>query len=128
MTHHLRIARPVTDLERTKAMYCSGLGLRLIGSFENHDGFDGIMLGDPLSAYHFEFTRCREDPVAPTPTHEDLIVLYIAEPAEWTLRCTAMMTAGFTCVDSFNPYWDRDGQTFEDADGYRVVLQNAEWP
>lgn len=26
---------------------------------------------------------------------------------------------------SFNPYWDASGQTFEDADGYRIVLQNA---
>ncbi|WP_415750386.1 hypothetical protein [Burkholderia sp. BCC1988] len=24
-------------------------------------------------------------------------------------------------------YWDACGQTFEDADGYRIVLQNARW-
>ena len=24
-------------------------------------------------------------------------------------------------------YWDRCGRTFEDLDGYRVVLQNAAW-
>ena len=26
-------------------MYCRGLGLQEIGRFENHDGFDGVMLG-----------------------------------------------------------------------------------
>ncbi len=26
-----------------------------------------------------------------------------------------------------NPYWDKLGRTFEDPDGYRVVLQNADW-
>ena len=35
--------------------------------------------------------------------------------------------AGFDPVPSFNPYWDRDGVTFEDPDGYRIVLQKAAW-
>lgn len=26
------------------------------------------------------------------------------------------------------PYWDRKGKTFEDPDGYRVVLQQSSWP
>jgi hypothetical protein len=30
-------------------------------------------------------------------------------------------------VRSYNPYWEEAGVTFEDPDGYRVVLQNAEW-
>jgi len=31
-------------------------------------------------------------------------------------------------VKAFNPYWDKNGKTFEDPDGYRVVLQRASWP
>jgi hypothetical protein len=38
-----------------------------------------------------------------------------------------MIAAGFSPVAAFNPYWDTRGRTFEDDDGYRVVLQNAEW-
>jgi hypothetical protein len=38
-----------------------------------------------------------------------------------------MTAAGFRPVVSFNPYWERRGRTFEDHDGYRVVLQNADW-
>jgi hypothetical protein len=38
-----------------------------------------------------------------------------------------MQNAGFVPVGSFNPYWDRQGVTFEDPDGYRIVLQNSEW-
>jgi len=30
-------------------------------------------------------------------------------------------------VESFNPYWDVHGHTFQDLDGYRVVIQNDEW-
>jgi hypothetical protein len=38
-----------------------------------------------------------------------------------------MELAGFMFVPSYNPYWYQDGRTFEDADGYRVVLENGEW-
>jgi hypothetical protein len=30
-------------------------------------------------------------------------------------------------VPAFNPYWDEHGRSFEDPEGYRIVLQNAEW-
>jgi catechol 2,3-dioxygenase-like lactoylglutathione lyase family enzyme len=123
---HLRIARPVSDLAKTTTMYCRGLGLRIIDSFENHDGFDGVMLGFASSNYHFEFTHCRNDAVAPSPTVEDLAVLYIPDAAEWSAACVSMLDAGFKRVRSFNPYWEIRGRTYADADGYRIVLQNAE--
>lgn len=112
MQHHLRIARPVRDLAATQAMYCRGLGLLVIGSFEDHDGFDGVMLWGAGSSYHFEFTRSRNHPVALTPTAEDLVVLYIPMSAEWGPAPVC---------------WPRGGRTYEDRDGYRIVLQNAEW-
>lgn len=127
MTHHLRIARPVSDLGRAVKMYTTGLDLRVLGSFEDHEGFDGVMLGRAGGAFHFEFTRCRDHPVRPAPTPEDLVVFYIAEAAEWDAACRRMADAGFAVVASFNPYWDVHGRTFEDPDGYRVVLQNAGW-
>lgn len=127
MPPHLRIARPVSNLSRTRAMYCHGLGLRIVGSFEDHQGFDGIMLGTPGANYHFEFTLCRAHPVAPAPTAEDLAVFYVPTLSDWQDACARMLAAGFRQVASFNPYWDIRGRTFEDPDGYRVVLQNAEW-
>src|SRR5262245_43491350 len=59
MKTHLRIARPVTDLERSVRMYRDGLGLSEIGRFADHAGFDGVMLGRAGMDYHFEFTFCR---------------------------------------------------------------------
>jgi catechol 2,3-dioxygenase-like lactoylglutathione lyase family enzyme len=127
MQHHLRIARPVSDLPRTTAMYCAGLGLRVLGSFQDHQGFDGAMIGRAGSSYHFELTHCRSHPVAPSPTSEDLAVFYVPDTGEWQSACDSMLVAGFRQVASFNPYWDVRGRTFEDPDGYRVVLQNADW-
>ena len=126
-TPHLRIARPVSNLARSTQMYCRGLRLTILGSFEGHDGFDGVMLGDPASHYHFEFTRRRAHPVAPRPTAEDLVVLYIPGESEWSALCGDMLAAGFKQVASLNPYWNARGRTYEDADGYRVVLERAEW-
>lgn len=108
-------------------MYCRGLGLHVMGGFQNHDGFDGVMLGLEGLNYHFEFTRCRTHPVAPAPTPEDLLVFYLPAGADWNAACDRMRTAGFEQARSFNPYWEMRGHTFKDQDGYRIVLQQDEW-
>jgi len=108
-------------------MYVRGLGLHELGRFEDHEGFDGVMLGLAGSHYHFEFTYCRTHPVVPAPTPEDLVVFYLPDPAEWQSTCTRMQEAGFVEVASFNPYWNRSGRTFADHDRYRIVLQRGAW-
>jgi hypothetical protein len=77
-------------------MYFGGLGLRVIASFDGHDGFDGVILGLDGAAYHFEFTYSRRHPIFPTPTIEDLVVFYV--PSE---EATGIPTraAGFTQVN-----------------------------
>ena len=127
MIQHLRIARPVSDIARSTTMYCVGLGLQVLSRFENHDGFDGVTLGRSDAQYHFEFTRCRLHVVAPTPSREDLIVLYVPDQDDWTQACRNMVVAGFSRVTSPNPYWEVRGRAFEDADGYRTVLERAAW-
>ena len=126
-TPHLRIARPANDLDGQVELYSRGLGLQLLGRFEDHQGFDGVMLGWPAAEWHLEFTRCRHHPVAPAPTTEDLLVLYLPGSAAWQQACQQAEEAGWRPVPAFNPYWDENGRSFEDPEGYRVVLQNAEW-
>jgi len=123
----MRVARPVSDIARTEYMYCLGLGLQVLARFSDHDGFDGLILGPGGSDYHFEFTRSRHHPVHPAPTAEDLIVFYIPAEAQWVAKCADMLKAGFRRVTSFNPYWEERGRTYEDRDGYRVVLQHSAW-
>ncbi|MFM0219611.1 MULTISPECIES: VOC family protein [Paraburkholderia] len=127
MKMHLRVARPVCDLVRTERMYCVGLNLAVLARFQDHQGFDGMMLGSPGVDYHFEFTHCGEHPVLPRPTIEDLLVFYVPDRQEWSAMGNRLVENGFVRVKSFNPYWDVSGRTFEDADGYRLVLQNAAW-
>ncbi len=63
----------------------------------------------------------------PSPGDEDLLVLYYPQQAAWEAQCTAMDAAGFLRVTAFNPYWEVNGVTFVDRDGYRTVLQNRAW-
>ena len=125
---HMRIARPVTDLVRACTMYSQGLELQRIADFTDHAGFSGIMVGRPELAWHIEFTHCHDHPRQPAPTDEDLLVLYYPDKAAWQQACARMTAAGFRTMRSFNPYWDTNGKTFVDDDGYRVVLQNRDWP
>lgn len=127
MQAQIRIARPVSDISQSESMYCAALKLVVLARFRDHQGFDGIMLGRPGMDYHFEFTQCREHPVVPSSTPEDLLVFYVPDQQEWESVCDRFIDNGFNRVASFNPYWDVSGRTFVDSDGYRIVIQNAAW-
>ncbi len=103
------------------------MGLALLGRFEDHDGFDGIMLGREGAPYHFEFTWARGHSAGRAPSEDNLLVFYMPESGVWQTAVQRMRAAGFAPLPAFNPYWDRDGATFEDPDGYRVVSQRAAW-
>ncbi|KAG5927773.1 hypothetical protein E4U42_001820 [Claviceps africana] len=62
------------------------------------------------------------------PTQGNLLVFYLPQLGAYHTATSRMRYQGFDPVASFNPFWDRFGQTFEDADGYRVVLMNLASP
>ena len=124
----LRVARPTDQLAQVVRFYQDGLGLVRLGSFEDHNGFDGVMLGLPGASYHLEFTTKRGHEVGRSPSRDHLLVFYLPVEQEWQNAVNRMIAAGYEGVASFNPYWNRSGRTFEDPDGYRVVLQNGSWP
>lgn len=131
MQPHLRIARPTDRLDELAAQYCAGLGMVELGRFEDHAGFDGVMVGyaDPaVGGYHLEFTQEHGVRAGGSPSEEHLMVFYLPGAKRWQEACERMTAAGFQRVTSHNPYWDRHGRTFQDLDGYRLVLQNTEWP
>jgi hypothetical protein len=49
------------------------------------------------------------------------------DQAEWTSAVERMQKHGYAPVKSYNPWWENRGKTFEDVDGYRVVLFNTDW-
>ncbi|HEY9284565.1 MAG TPA: VOC family protein [Pyrinomonadaceae bacterium] len=121
----VRVARPTDRLEAVVRFYRDGLGLRVLGSFEGHAGYDGVMLGLPGAGYHLEFTRRAGGSPCPAPTKDNLLVLYLADRAAVLRRVERLRAMGSEPVEPENPYWAAQGFTFEDPDGWRVVLMNT---
>ena len=123
----LRIARPAEDLTATCEFYCDILGFEKLGSFEGHQGFDGVMLGHVGMPYHLEFTYNHNHPASPVSTSEDLLIFYIAEKQQWEEMVGKLKELNIPSEKNENPYWDTAGQTFRDPNGYRIVLQFGDW-
>ncbi|MGB7951076.1 MAG: VOC family protein [Candidatus Binatia bacterium] len=124
---HLRVARPTDQLVEVVRFYKDGLGFDVLYEFTDHDGFDGVMLGHKDAAYHLEFTSKRGHSAGRAPTQDNLLVFYLPDLRNWEQAVTRLENQGYPAVESFNRYWDRNGKTFEDPDGYRVVLQQVAW-
>ncbi|KQL40046.1 hypothetical protein AN960_08795 [Bacillus sp. FJAT-25509] len=121
-----RIARPTNQLAEISKFYGEGLGLKKVGSFQNHNGYDGIMFGLPDVEYHLEFTQHIDGSPCPAPTKDNLLVFYIPHKAEINLVKNRLNNMGYIDVEPENPYWLGKGTTFEDPDGWRIVLMNTE--
>jgi catechol 2,3-dioxygenase-like lactoylglutathione lyase family enzyme len=119
----LRIARHTDRLDAVVAFYRDGLGLAEVGGFRDHDGYDGAFLEVPGSGAHLEFTSGGEHG-APEPHPESLLVLYLGDTAGVQAVADRL---GIEPVAPANPYWADHGLTFEDPDGFRVVLVPEPW-
>ncbi len=124
MVHQVRVARHTERLEEVVAFYRDGIGLTEVGRFHDHDGYDGVFLVLPGTGAHLEFTS-GGDHAAPVPHPESLLVLYLGDQAAVE---TVAARLGTDPVAPANPYWAEHGLTFEDPDGFRVVLVPELWP
>ena len=127
---HLRIARPSRDLAAAEQFWVHGLGLSVQYRHES-DGTPGdhslLMAGWPDASWHLELVHDPEQPIEPTPSPEDLLVVYLGHevPADLVQR---LEQRGGRRVAAHNPYWDTWGVTLVDPDGYRLVLSTRNWP
>lgn len=96
------------------------LGFTDLGGFTDHDGYNGCFVGIDGASWHIEFTQHSQD--TPTPTMEDLLVLYM--PLTSVVALAAHMTSiGHAPIDHPNPYWAASNAiTFLDPDGYPIVF------
>ncbi|MCJ8007828.1 VOC family protein [Lederbergia wuyishanensis] len=120
-----RIARPTNQLQKVIEFYRDGVGLEVVGSFEGHDGYDGVMLGLPDTSYHLEFTQHEHGSPCPPPTADNLLVFYIPDLDARNGIVNRLKEMGYGAVSPENPYWNNSGVTIEDPDGWRIVLQNS---
>lgn len=122
-TMQLRVARHTEHLDVLVHFYRDGLGLPEIGRFSGHSGYDGVFLEVPGSGAHLELTT-GGDHGAPAPHPESLLVFYLGNQESVDEIATRLGTVPVTAA---NPYWAEHGTTFEDPDGFRVVLVPERW-
>jgi putative acetyltransferase len=120
----VRLARHTERLEEIGRFYGAGLGLRRIGGFEGHDGYDGVFFALPGTGAHLEFTSGGGH-APPAPHPETLLVLYVGSAAAVD---EIVGRIGAVPVEPANPYWKAHAVTLADPDGFRVVLVPDAWP
>ncbi|GGX34214.1 VOC family protein [Streptomyces noursei] len=123
----LRLARPSHDLAAAGHFWRDGLGLHELYRHTSQEGEHSLlMLGWPDATWHLELTLDPTGALRPTPTPDDLLVLYLGGPVPDDL-VARLERCGGTRVPAHNPYWDEWGVTIEDPDGYRLVLSTRDW-
>jgi catechol 2,3-dioxygenase-like lactoylglutathione lyase family enzyme len=118
----VRFARPTNSLDLVVPFYRDCLGLNELYRFESHAGYDGVMLGLPGAHYHLELTQHADIDATPA-TKENLLVFYVGSTSALLPIVERFAASGYFPVEAENPYWSTVGAvTFEDADGWRLVL------
>jgi catechol 2,3-dioxygenase-like lactoylglutathione lyase family enzyme len=120
----VRFARHTTALDRCVGFWRDQVGLPEVARFEDHEGYTGVVLDLPGTGAHLELTTGGGH-AASVSDPESLVVLYLDNWETVRARAAAIEAAP---VAAANPYWDRRGLTFEDPDGFRVVLAARSWP
>jgi catechol 2,3-dioxygenase-like lactoylglutathione lyase family enzyme len=123
----LRVARHTNDLEKIKSFYIDILGFELLGSFENHDNYNGIFIGKSNLDWHFEFTQSNN-----TANHsfdeDDIFVFYPNTLVEFNNLIKKILDNNTPAIKAKNPYWNNPevsiSKMFMDPDGYRIIISN----
>ncbi len=118
-----RFVRPCRDYESVVAFYAELLGLPVIGSFTDQDGYDGTFFGLPDARFQLELIRQGSGEPLPTPTEEDFLVIYFLTKAHRSPVLERLRRSGLEPVPLSNPYWAQLAAiAYVDPDGWRVIL------
>lgn len=120
----LRVARHSVNLEHIIWFYRDLLGLEVLGSFEDHNGYNGVFIGLKGMEWHLEFTTSAQLPKH-EPDEDDLLVFYQHSVAEYEALKQRLETHNATILTAKNPYWNTNGCMYLDPDGYRVLIALA---
>jgi len=116
-----RVARHTNDLKPLIEFYTSILGLEILGSFKNHDNYDGVFLGKQDQNWHLEFTTSLSK-VNHKFDVDDILVFYPEQISEYDKVLERIAFYGIERVIPENPYWRNNGIMIKDPDGYCIVI------
>ncbi|EJL62262.1 VOC family protein [Flavobacterium sp. CF136] len=117
----LRVARHTNNLEKIEDFYVNILGFERLGGFQNHNNYDGVFIGKTGLDWHFEFTQS-ETKADHKFDEDDIIVLYPDTIRKYNMLLESLLENDIPGITAINPYWNENGQMFQDPDGYRIVI------
>lgn len=117
----LRVARHTNNLKKIEDFYVNILGFERLGGFQNHNNYDGVFIGKTGLDWHFEFTQSetKDDHKF---DEDDIIVLYPDTIRKYNMLLESLLENDIPGITAINPYWNENGQMFQDPDGYRIVV------
>lgn len=118
-----RFARHTNDLEQLKSFYVKILGMEILGSFQKHNGYDGVFIGKTNENWHLEFTKSDEI-IHFNFGDEDVLVFYPNTSLEYESILKKINNFSIKIIEAKNPYWNENGKMFLDPDGYRIVISD----
>jgi hypothetical protein len=81
-----------------------------------------VMIGLPGRTHHLEFTRHRNGSDGTASSRDNLLVFYIPDPEQLAQARRRLEALEHRPVPPANPYWLDKSVSFEDPDGWRIVL------
>lgn len=120
---HFRYARHTDNLVKLTEFYTVILGFRVLGSFENHDDYDGVFLGKKGLAWHLEFTTSK-DKAKHSFDPDDALVFYPETKIAYEAILAKLKEFRVQIIKAKNPFWNQYGIMFKDPDGFNIVLSD----
>jgi catechol 2,3-dioxygenase-like lactoylglutathione lyase family enzyme len=117
----IRIARHTANLKQITAFYCDVMGFNILGKFDDHNGYNGVFIGQNQQNWHLEFTTSADAPQH-LPDEDDLLVWYADSQQEYDDINHRLSQHSIPSIKAKNPYWNDNGTTYTDPDGFRIVI------
>ncbi|WP_313026828.1 VOC family protein [Soonwooa sp.] len=118
-----RVARHTSNIEKLSHFYSSILGFEVLGSFKNHDNYDGVFLGKRNENWHLEFTQSNEASKAVF-DDDDILVFYPTSQSEYDQILENLKKHQVPIFEPKNSYWKVNGKCFEDCDRHKIIVSH----
>ena len=118
-----RNVRHTDQLTEIRAFYTEVIGLEVLFSFDEHNGYSGVFLGKQGQDWHLAFTST----TAKADHHfdeDDLLVFYPETRAEYDAICSRIEANSLPQLTARNPYWAGKSVMIQDPDGYGVIVSH----
>ena len=120
---NFRIARHTNKIKKITDFYINILNLEILGSFTNHDNYDGVFIGKGKLDWHLEFTT--SDELAEHQfDDDDILVFYPTTRNLYDDIVENINTHKIKTYKAKNQFWNENGILIRDPDGYNIIVSD----